>query len=87
MLYLVTSIIVAIKDRVMKKIICYFDNAVKKIFIAKLDQAGKKKISLSSPYNFVSYNEIVARVIDIENTDQIKSHLDKGNSYYKVIDY
>ena len=71
----------------MKKILCYFDPAAKKILTEKLIEDGEKKVMLSSPYNFVYLSEIVARVIDIDNDEQIPTRLDPGYDYYRVLDF
>lgn len=71
----------------MKKIVLYFDPSVRKILVEKVDENGEKKFMLSSPYNFVYTAEIVARVIDIDNEEQIPTRLDPGFSYYNIIDF
>lgn len=71
----------------MKKIICYFDPTVRKVLVEKETESGEKKLTLSSPFNFVYTGEIVARVIDIDNEDQIPTRLDPGCTYYQVIDF
>lgn len=71
----------------MKKIVLYFDPSVKKILTEKTDESGEKKIAVSSVYNFVNTAEIVARVIEYDNEDQIKTRLDPGYTYYKIIDF
>ena len=69
----------------MKKLITYFDPAATKIFMEKEENGEKKKL-LSSDKNFVSMAEIVARVIEIDNVEQIPQRLDTGYSYYNVLD-
>ena len=71
----------------MKKIACYFDPTAKRIFVEKETDTGEKKIALSSPYNFVFPSEIIARVIEYDTEDQIKTKLDTGYSYYNLIDF
>ena len=71
----------------MKKIVLYFDPSARKILTEKIDDKGEKKIVLSSPYNFVYTSEIVARVIDIDNVEQVPTKLDTGYEYYNVIDF
>jgi uncharacterized protein (DUF342 family) len=71
----------------MKKIICYFDPTVRKILTETTSEEGEKKYVLSSPHNFVYASEIVARIIEIDNEDQIPTRLDPGYDYYKIIDY
>ena len=68
----------------MKKIIFYFDNKVTKILKEKVDETGEKKSVLSSKYNFVSRSEIIARVVDVDNDDQIPEKIDEGFNYYNV---
>lgn len=71
----------------MKKIICYFDPSAKKILVEKVTESGEKKIVLSSPHNFVYASEIVARVISIDDEEQIPTRLDPGYDYYRVLDF
>ena len=71
----------------MKKTVFYFDPTVQKILAEKVDENGEKKLGLSSPYNFVSAAEIVARIIDIDSEDQIPTRLDTGYKYYKVANF
>jgi len=71
----------------MKKIVCYFDNTALKIFNEKIEEDGKKKLVLSSPHNFVSAAEIVARVIDIDDDTQIPTRIDPNFKYYNVVNY
>jgi len=68
----------------MKKIIFYFNPKVTKIFVQKENGEGEIKMVLSSPYNFVGRSEIVARVIEIDDDEQIPARLDPGYEYYKV---
>lgn len=71
----------------MKKIILYFDPAVKRMLTETLTEEGEKKLVLSSPNNFVYASEIVARVISIDTEEQIPTRLDPGYDYYNVIDF
>ena len=71
----------------MKKIVLYFDPAATKILVEKTDESGEKKKVLSSPKNFVSAAEIVARVIEIDNDDQIQQRIDPDYDYYNIADY
>ena len=71
----------------MRKIIFYFDPGVTRIFDKKAAENGEEKVVLTSPNNFVSRAEIVARVIDIDSQEQIPSRIDPGYSYYNVVDY
>ncbi len=71
----------------MKKLLLYFDPGATRIFVNKVGENGEKKVGLSSPYNFVSTSEIVARVIEIESESQISTRLDPGATFYKVIDF
>ncbi len=71
----------------MKKIVCYFDPSVKKILAEKVTESGEKKIVLSSTHNFVYPSEIIARVINIDDEDQIPTRLDPGYDYYRVLDF
>jgi len=74
-------------ETVMKKIIFYFDPTVKKLFVEKQDENGKKKLGLSSTVNFVSPAEIVARIVDLKNEEDLPHLIDSGYSYYKVAKY
>lgn len=71
----------------MKKLLFYFDPTVKKILNEIESEGGDKKVVLSSPNNFVFTSEIVARVINIDNDDQIPTRLDPGYNYYSTQDY
>ena len=70
----------------MKKIIFYFNPTVAKIF-EKKEIEGEEKLVLSSPYNFVSRNEIIARVVNVDTDDEIKEKLDEGYTYYNAVNY
>ncbi|MCL2025776.1 MAG: FapA family protein [Leptospirales bacterium] len=74
----------------MRKIVFYFNDKAKKIF-EKQVKDGVEKTVLSSPHNFVSRNEIIARVVNAETDEEVKSLLDAekdpGLSYYMVSDY
>jgi uncharacterized protein len=71
----------------MKKIIFYFDPAVRSMLAAKAPGEGDNKPAPSSPYNFMYTSEIVARVIEVDSEDQIPTRLDSGYEYYKVQEY
>ncbi len=71
----------------MKKLLFYFDPTVKKIINEIESEGGDKKAVLSSPNNFVFTSEIVARIINIDNDDQIPTRLDPGYNYYTTQDY
>ncbi|HOP28292.1 MAG TPA: FapA family protein [Spirochaetota bacterium] len=71
----------------MKKIIFYFEPSVQGILAKKKNAAGEVKTVLSSKYNFVSENEIVARVIDVQDESDIPSLIDAGYEYYNVQNY
>ena len=71
----------------MKYIIFYFDYTASKMFVEKTDESGTASMVLSSPYNFASKDEIVAKVIDIDNTDDAPGHIDKSYPYYKILKY
>jgi hypothetical protein len=71
----------------MKKIIFYFDSSVQGILAKKKNATGEVKTVLSSKYNFVSENEIVARVVDVKDDADIPSVIDAGYEYYNVQDY
>lgn len=71
----------------MKKLVFYFDHTATKMFVEKITESGEKKIAISSRQNFVYTSEIVARIIDIDNDDQIPTRLDPGYTYYNIVDY
>ncbi len=71
----------------MKKIIFYFDPTAKKMLTETISETGEKKLVLSSTKNFVYTAEIVARIIDIDNDEQIPTRLDPGYNYHVVMDY
>ncbi|HOP62529.1 MAG TPA: FapA family protein [Spirochaetota bacterium] len=71
----------------MKKIIYYFDPGASAILVKKKNAAGEVKTVLSSRNNFVSENEIVARIVDVNDESEIPSMVDKGYEYYNVRDY
>ncbi|MCX7679806.1 MAG: FapA family protein [Spirochaetes bacterium] len=69
----------------MKYIVCYFDPKATKIFVEKKNEAGESFVALSSPYNFVFRDEIVARVVNADDEEQARQKLDKGYSYCNII--
>ena len=71
----------------MRKVILYFDNTVHSILVKKTTDKGEVKVVLSSRHNFVSENEIVARIVDIKSEEDITSHIDEGYDYYHIVDY
>ncbi len=71
----------------MRKVILYFDPAAQAILVKKTAENGEVKVALSTRHNFVSENEIVARIVDIKSEDEIDSHFDEGYSYHHVRDY
>ncbi len=71
----------------MKKNIFYFDPTVKKIFAEKVKDDGEKVLELTSHHNFVSGAEIVARIIEIDDEEQIPTRLDPGYKFYKITNF
>jgi uncharacterized protein (DUF342 family) len=71
----------------MKLIIFYFNQKVSKLFVEKTDESGEKHLALSSPYNFVSKDETIAKIIEVEEPDEASKHLDEGFSYYNLERY
>jgi uncharacterized protein (DUF342 family) len=71
----------------MKKIIFYFDPTVQSILVKKKNASGEVKTVLSSKHNFFAENEIVARVVDINDESEIARYIDDGYDYYKLVDY
>ncbi len=68
----------------MKKLLCYFDIDARDLFVDHTDEDGKTRKILSTPHNFVSANEKLARMIEIESEEDIKNHVDEGYSYFKI---
>lgn len=71
----------------MKLVMTYFDPEVSKMFVERTNEAGEKKLSLASPYSFVSTGEIIARVIDVDTEEDAQKYLDPGHSYYKLVPF
>jgi len=68
----------------MKYLIFYIDPTVTRILSEITDENGKKSIIVSSPYNFVSNNEIVVKIVEVNSTDELEKHVDKEYNYYKI---
>ena len=69
----------------MKITIFYFDPNVNRMFVEKTsEETGEKSVVLSSPYNFVMRDEIVARVVDVDDASDVKYNLDSGYTYNKT---
>ncbi len=71
----------------MKYIIFYFDITAAKIFVEKADESGNLSMVLSSPYNFAARDEILARVVNVDEADEINSHLDAGYNFHMYQKY
>jgi uncharacterized protein (DUF342 family) len=71
----------------MKYMIYYFDVTVGRIFVEKTDENGEKYLTLSSPYNFVSRDEIIARPVNAESKEEAAVQVDKGYSFYTIETY
>ncbi|MBN2401098.1 MAG: DUF342 domain-containing protein [Spirochaetes bacterium] len=71
----------------MKYIIFYFDNSVAKIFVEKIDENGNSSMVLSSPNNFVSKDEIVARIVDVDQPEDAGKHIDQGYAFHIIQKY
>ncbi len=71
----------------MKYILCYFDSKATRMFVEKKDEKGDTYVTLSSPYNFVFRDEIVARVVNAEDEEDARQKADKGYSYCNIIPY
>lgn len=68
----------------MKYLICYFDPTVSKMFVERLNENGEKTIVLSSPYNFVCRDEIVAKTVTAENQDDVEREIDTSIAYHAI---
>ncbi len=71
----------------MRKVILYFDPAAQSILVKKTLENGEVKAALSTRHNFVSENEIVARIVDVKTDEEIESRIDEGYTYHQVRDY
>ena len=72
----------------MKIVIFYFDPGANRMFVEKTnEETGEKSVALSSPYNFVMRDEIVARVVDVEDQSDVQFNLDSGYTYYNTQKY
>lgn len=71
----------------MRYIVYYFDHNVAGIFNKVTDESGVETSELSSTHNFFTPGEIVARIIEVENLDQVKFKIDSGKQYYNVEKY
>lgn len=69
----------------MKLALCYFDTAVSRMFVEKTDEKGEKTVLLSSPYNFVYRDEIVAKIINVDDPEEAKLQIDEGYSFHVVM--
>ncbi len=68
----------------MRLLLCYFDPKAKKIFVEHKDEKGNTVRALSSPYNFVYKNELVAKVINVETQEEAPSQIDEGYNFYRI---
>jgi len=69
----------------MKITIFYFDPNVNRMFVEKTnEETGEKSVVLSSPYNFVMRDEIVARVVEVDDASDVQYNLDSGYTYNKT---
>ena len=68
----------------MKLALCYFDTAVSRMFVEKTDEKGEKTVVLSSPHNFVYRDEILAKIINVEDPVDAELQIDKGYSFHVV---
>ncbi len=68
----------------MKLALCYFDTAVSRMFVEKTDEKGEKTVVLSSPHNFVYRDEILARIISVDDPADAELQIDKGYSFHLV---
>ncbi len=68
----------------MKLALCYFDTAVSRMFVEKTDEKGEKTVILSSPYNFVYRDEIIAKVINVQDPVDAELEIDKGYSFHVI---
>ncbi|MFH0976642.1 MAG: FapA family protein [Spirochaetota bacterium] len=71
----------------MKYIIFYFDIAATRIFNEKTDAMGNASMVLSSPNNFVSGNEIVAKIVNVNEPEELDGHLDEGYNFHMYQKY
>lgn len=72
----------------MKIIIFYIDNRASKMFVETKNETGQITTILSSPANFVSRNELLARIVDATGPEDAKRYIDKEHvSYYHLVPY
>ncbi|MFW5807776.1 MAG: DUF342 domain-containing protein, partial [Spirochaetota bacterium] len=69
----------------MKFLMTYFDPVHTKMLVQKTNESGKKTVTVSTPYNFVSRNEIIMRVVDVDSEEDARKYLDTGYEYYNII--
>ena len=71
----------------MKLFLSYFDTTVTKIFAEKYDENGQKIPVISSANNFVYNDEVIGRIIDVEDPEEAKKYIDSGHTYYTTVPY
>jgi uncharacterized protein (DUF342 family) len=71
----------------MKLLMTYFDKNQTKMLQQKVAPDGKKSITVSSTENFVSRDEIICRIIEVDTEEDAKKYLDEGHSSYHVYPY
>jgi uncharacterized protein (DUF342 family) len=71
----------------MKFTIFYFDPKITKIFAEKQDEKGEKYFALSTPYNFFYRDEIMARVVSVEEGNDPAGSVDKDQPYFNIEKY
>ncbi len=68
----------------MKLLICYFDTDVSRMFVERTDDEGNKIVVLSSHYNFVYKDEVIAKSISVDNPDDAELQIDSDYPYHKI---
>ncbi len=71
----------------MKFLAVFFDYTKSKMFVEKVNDKGDKSVVLSSPYNFVSRNEIVVKIVDAADQEEAKNALSKSYQYFNLIPF
>ncbi len=71
----------------MKIIIYYIDPDAARIFTEKTDENGDKSLVLTSPYNFVYKDEIIAKIVNADNIEEASEFADKHYGYSKIVKY
>ncbi len=70
----------------MRKVILYFDPAVKGLFVKQKAPDGTEKVVLSTLNNFFSAGDIVAQIVDLKAGEDIQSYVKEEYGFHKIYD-